>query len=59
MKDEIKAKLRETMRAIKIPSTEPYRTTVLEYFNRLFVSKREKCWHRVRAPHYLRYMLIL
>lgn len=54
MKDEIKLRLRETMRVIKIPSTEPYRAAVLDYLNRLFVSKREKCWHRVRvfcAPH--------
>ena len=47
MKDNIKLRLRETMRVVKIPSTEPYRAAVLDYLNRLFVSKREKCWHRV------------
>lgn len=46
MKDEIKLRLRETMREVKIPSTEPYRSSVLAYLNRLFVSKRDKCWHR-------------
>jgi hypothetical protein len=46
MKDDIKAKLRVTMQRVRVPSEEPYRLTLLQYLNSVFVNSATDYWER-------------
>lgn len=44
LKDEIKAQLRITMQRVRVPSEEPYRLTLLQYLNNIFVTASSQYW---------------